>query len=93
MGKIYRNPITYKGKNVIPTDINGKKIYLENENFVYDGTNLNFTTTYKIKTIISVDFDGLIQTEDVNYMISNTNEIVLLETPLENTKIGVTYFR
>jgi hypothetical protein len=82
----------YNGQNVIPRDMNGKRIFLSKENFVYDGTSLIFNTNFNIKTIVSVDFNGLIQIEGVNYSVTNPKEITLLEIPVEGTRIGVTYF-
>jgi hypothetical protein len=84
--------IYYKGKNSIPTDESGKRIFLNKEYFVYDGSSLSFIVSNPIATIVSFDINGLIEEENVTYNITDKNEVTLLTTPVIGSKIGINYF-
>jgi hypothetical protein len=81
----------YKGRNSVFIDSYGKPLFLDSENFVYDGSSLVFTVSNKIDSVINVNINGLIDEEGAGYAISGDKEITLLYPPLVGSNIGVTY--
>lgn len=69
----------------------GKTLQIAKENFTYDGTNNILTLSNVIDSVIGLDYNGLLQEENVTYQITNTNQITLLSLPTVGTLIGITY--
>jgi hypothetical protein len=84
--------ITYfKGKNDTFINTFGKPLNVYYQNFIYDGSSLEFTTTSSIDSVISLDINGLIEEESVGYEVSGDYKVKLLGTPIVGSKIGVVY--
>jgi hypothetical protein len=84
--------ITYfKGKNDAFINTFGKPLNVYYQNFIYDGSSLEFTTTSSIDSVISLDINGLIEEESVGYEVSGDYKVKLLGTPIVGSKIGVVY--
>ena len=80
----------YKGKSQFITDTQGRPIQLKNETFIYNGS-LTFTLTNIIDSVVTVEINGLVEDEGVGYSISGSNQITLSATPVNGSRIGVTY--
>ena len=84
--------ITYfKGKNDTFINTFGKPLNVYYQNFIYDGSSLEFTTTSSIDSVISLDINGLIEEEIAGYEVSGDYKVKLLGTPIVGSKIGVVY--
>jgi hypothetical protein len=84
--------ITYfKGKNDTFINTFGKPLNVYYQNFIYDGSSLEFTTTSSIDSVISLDINGLIEEESAGYEVSGDYKVKLLGTPIVGSKIGVVY--
>ncbi len=81
----------YAGRNSVFIDSYGKPLFLDSENFVYDGSSLVFTVANKIDSVINVNINGLIDEEGDGFAISGDKEITLLSAPLVGSNIGITY--
>ena len=81
----------YAGRNSVFIDSYGKPLFLDSENFVYDGSSLVFTVTNKIDSVINVNINGLIDEEGAGFAISGDKEVTLLFAPLVGSNIGITY--
>jgi len=81
----------YAGRNSVFIDSYGKPLFLDSENFVYDGSSLVFTVANKIDSVINVNINGLIDEEGDGFAVSGDKEITLLSAPLVGSNIGVTY--
>jgi hypothetical protein len=82
--------IYYKGKNSIILDNFGKLLKVKTEIFTYS-SGLNFFLDYDIKSIVTLDVNGLVQTEGSSFEITGEKDITLLGTPSVGSKIGITY--
>jgi len=84
--------ITYfKGRNENFIDTFGKPLNVFYENFIYNGSSLEFTTTTVINSVISLDINGLVEEEGVGYEVSGNYTFRILGTPVVGSKIGVVY--
>lgn len=81
----------YAGRNSVFIDSYGKPLFLDSENFVYDGSSLVFTVANKIDSVINVNINGLIDEEGAGFAISGDKEVTLLYAPLVGSNIGITY--
>jgi hypothetical protein len=81
----------YAGRNSVFIDSYGKPLFLDSENFVYDGSSLVFTVANKIDSVINVNINGLIDEEGDGFAVSGDKEITLLSAPLVGSNIGITY--
>ena len=81
----------YAGRNSVFIDSYGKPLFLQSENFVYDGSSLVFTVQNKIDSVINVNVNGLIDEEGEGFAISGDKEITLLFAPVVGSNIGITY--
>jgi hypothetical protein len=81
----------YAGRNSVFIDSYGKPLFLDSENFVYDGSSLVFTVANKIDSVINVNINGLIDEEGAGFAISGDKEVTLLFAPLVGSNIGITY--
>ena len=82
--------IYYKGKNSIILDNFDKLLKVKTEIFTYS-SGLNFFLDYDIKSIVTLDVNGLVQTEGSSFEITGEKDITLLGTPSVGSKIGITY--
>lgn len=82
--------VYYKSSKNILMDIYGKVVAYKTEFTPYTG-DLVFTTTNTFDDIIFVSINGLIQEENVGYIISGTNEITFLSPLYENSVVGISY--
>jgi len=82
--------IYYKGKNGIILDNFGKLLKVKTEIFTYSSS-INFFLDYDIKSIVTLDVNGLVQTEGTSFEITGEKDITLLGTPSVGSKIGITY--
>jgi hypothetical protein len=81
----------YRGNNTFITDPNGRPIQHALQNFVYDGSTLEFTTNNPIDSVITLDINGLVEDEGDGFSISGINKIKLNYTPVIGSRIGVSY--
>lgn len=81
----------YKGKDENLINTFGKPLSVFYENFVYNGTSLEFTTTSPIDSVISLDINGIVEEENLGYEVYDTYKIKLLGIPVIGSNIGVVY--
>jgi len=82
--------IYYKGKNSIIYDNFGKLLKVNTEIFTYSNT-INFFLKYDIKSIVTLDVNGMVQTEGESFEITGKKDVTLLGTPTVGSTIGITY--
>jgi len=82
----------YAGRSNVFQDAYGNLLFLETENFIYSG-NLTFTVLNEIHSVIYVEINGLVDEEDVGFVISSHNQITLLSTPIIGSRVGICYLR
>ena len=82
--------IYYKGKNSVILDNFGKLLKVNTEIFTYS-TYVNFFLKYDIKSIVTLDVNGMVQTEGEAFEITGNRDITLLGTPTVGSTIGITY--
>jgi hypothetical protein len=82
--------IYYKGKNSVILDNFGKLLKVKTEIFTYS-TSINFFLKYDIKSIVTLDVNGMVQTEGESFEITGNKDITLLGTPSVGSTIGITY--
>jgi hypothetical protein len=61
------------------------------EYFTYDGTSLVFILNNGVKSIVSLDINGLVEEEGSGYDISGDHQFTLLGIPSVGSRISVTY--
>jgi len=81
----------YKGRSSVFVDSEGNVRQVSTEYFDFDGTNLVFTTTNNIDSIISLDINGLLQEEGDSFDISSSTQVTLKGSPPSGSRIGITY--
>jgi hypothetical protein len=81
----------YKGKNSVIIDTYGRPIQVTTEYFTYDGSTLSFQVSNFIDSIVTLDINGLVEEEGSGYEITGQKEITLQGTPINNSRIGITY--
>ena len=85
--------VYYKGSNMQDgfVDSNGQPLLLNTEFQPYiDGT-LSYQTSLNFKDIIFVTLNGIIQEENINFIITEANEITFTSPAYPNTTIGISY--
>lgn len=84
--------ITYfKGRNDTFIDTFGKPLQVTYDNFIYDGSTLEFTTSTSIDSVVSLDINGLVEDEGGGFEVSGIYTVKLLGAPSLGSKIGVVY--
>jgi hypothetical protein len=92
----------YAGRSNVFQDAYGKLLFLETENFQYNGPNLfsgstTFTVQNVINSIVYVDVNGLVNEEDEGFAITAPNQITIFASPtsplITSSKVGITYLR
>lgn len=89
----------YKGKkddkvDNINTFLNnyGKVVYLTTESITFTtSSTVYLQLSYDIDSFISLDVNGLLQEENVNFVIQNTKQIKLLGIPSIGSVVNITY--
>lgn len=81
----------YKGRSSVYVDSEGNVRQVGTEYFTYDGLSLSFITLNNIDSVISLDVNGLIQQEGIDFDIAGGTEIKLNGAPRVGARIGVTY--
>ena len=81
----------YKGKNDKMYDQFGNELQVGRETFTYDGSDLSFTLSQKINTVISIATNGLIEFEEENYQLTDKNEVTLTGAPVNGSRIDFVY--
>ena len=81
----------YSGKDGVFIDSYGKLLFLETENFVYDGSSLTFSVLNKIDSVIHVVINGLVDEEGDGFAITGDKDITFLYAPVIGSNIGICY--
>jgi hypothetical protein len=81
----------YKGRNDTIIDVFGNIMNVSTDYFTYDGTSLVFILNNGVKSIVSLDINGLVEEEGSGYDISGDHQFTLLGTPSIGSRISVTY--
>ena len=81
----------YKGRNDTIIDVFGNIMNVSTEYFTYDGTSLVFILNNGVKSIVSLDINGLVEEEGSGYDISGDHQFTLLGIPSVGSRISVTY--
>ena len=81
----------YKGNDSFITDTNGRPIQHAIENFIYDGSTLEFTVNHNIDSVVTLDINGLVEEEGVGFSIISINTVKLNYPPVVGSKIGISY--
>jgi hypothetical protein len=84
--------ITYiKNRNTTLMDPFGNILLINKEYFTYTGGTANFDTNNTIKGIITLDVNGLEETENIGYNIVGDTTIKFVDKPIVNSKIAIIY--
>jgi len=84
--------VTYiKNKNTTLIDPFGNILLVNKEYFVYSGGTPNFNIVNPIKAMITLDVNGLEETENIGYTITDTTTIQLTSPPVLNSKVAIIY--
>jgi hypothetical protein len=92
----------YAGRSNVFQDAYGRLLFLETENFQYDGPTLysgstTFTVQNVINSIVYVDVNGLVDEEGEGFAITASNQITIFASPdhplITLSKVGITYLR
>lgn len=81
----------YRGKTNSIVDYDGNVFQVFTEYFTYDGTTLDFVLTNRLNSMITLTINGLVEDEDVGYVIIDGYNVTLLQSPIIGANIGVTY--
>jgi hypothetical protein len=83
----------YAGRSNVFQDAYGNLLFLEHENFEYNGSSLTFTTQNPIDSVMYVEINGLVEEEDIDFKVTGTNQVTLLGTPIVGSRVGISYLR
>lgn len=81
----------YRGKTNSIVDSDGNVFQVHSEYFEYDGSTLSFVLSNRLNSMITLTINGLVEDEDVGYVIVDDYNITLLHAPIIGANIGVTY--
>ena len=82
----------YPGRYESFVDSFGNILYLDHQNFIYDGSSLSFTVQYEIKSVIYTEVNGLVDEEQVGFTYSGS-QVTLLTAPIVGSRVGISYLR
>jgi hypothetical protein len=85
--------VYYAGRSNVFQDAYGRLLFLEVDNFIYDGSTLSFTLVNNIESMIYLTINGLVDIDGSGYNITTNNQITLTSAPQLNAKISVCYLR
>jgi hypothetical protein len=86
--------VYYAGRSNVFKDSYGNLLFMQVENFVYDGTTLTFTVNHVIDSIIYVAINGLVDIDGAGYVIGpDVNQITFLTPPVLGSRISICYLR
>jgi hypothetical protein len=93
----------YAGRSNVFMDAYGTLLFLETENFVYEGPTIysgstaTFTVLNNIDSVIYVDINGLVDEEGHGFAVTDTNQVTLYPTDItplvSGSRIGICYLR
>ena len=84
--------VTYiKNKNTTLIDPFGNILLVNKEYFVYSGGTPNFNIVNPIKAMITLDVNGLEETENIGYTVTDNTTIQLTSPPVLNSKVAIIY--
>lgn len=85
--------VYYKGTTIGEQliDIYGNVLHFDTEFQPYVNGTLTYSTNYPFSDVIFVTVNGIIQEENVGFIISGLNEITLTDPAYPNTTIGISY--
>lgn len=81
----------YKDNRSFIIDQGGRPIQFKTENFIYDGSTLEFTLTNSVDSVITLDINGLVEEENDGFVLSSDNKVTLTNTPVIGSRIGISY--
>lgn len=86
--------VYYAGRSNVFKDAYGNLLFLEVENFTYDGSSLTFTVNNIINSIIYVTINGLVDVSGEAYEIGpQPNQVTFTEAPIVGSRITICYLR
>ena len=80
----------YTNKNTTFVDSFGTPLFIDIENYVYDGSSLTFTVPSEISSIIYLNINGLIDEQGDGYEFVDKT-VILLAPPVLGANIGICY--
>jgi hypothetical protein len=81
----------YKGNGDIMYDQFGIQLQVGRESFTFNGSDLSFTLTQKINSIINITTNGLIEFSDEGYTLTDVDEVTLTSAPVNGSNIDFVY--
>ena len=86
--------VYYGGRSNVFQDAYGRLLFLEVDNFIYDGSTLTFNLLNNIESMIYLTINGLVDIDGSGYNITANNQITLTSAPgFAGTPISVCYLR
>jgi len=86
--------VYYAGKSNVFKDSYGNLLFLEVENFVYDGSTLTFTVNNVINSMIYTTINGLVDVSGDGYTMGpDANQITFNFEPVIGSSISICYLR
>lgn len=80
----------YPGKSDVFQDSYGRILFVDYQNFIYNGSSLIFTVSHEITSVLYVEINGLVDEDGVGFTF-NGSEVTLLTAPAIGSRIGVVY--
>lgn len=81
----------YKDNRNFIIDENGRPIQFATENFIYDGSTLEFTVSNSIDSVVTLDINGLVEEEGEGFTISADNKVTLTNEPVIGSRVSISY--
>ena len=69
--------VYYEGRSNVFQDTYGRLLFLEVDNFIYDGSTLTFNLLNNIESMIYLTINGLVDIDGSGYNILGNNQITL----------------
>jgi hypothetical protein len=86
--------VYYAGRSNVFKDAYGNLLFLEVENFTYDGSSLTFTVNNIINSVVYTTINGLVDVNGDAYEIGpQPNQITFNEAPVVGSRISIAYLR
>ena len=86
--------VYYAGRSNVFKDAYGNLLFLEVENFTYDGSSLTFTVNNIINSMIYTTINGLVDVTGDGYDLGpQPNQITFTSTPVLGSSISICYLR
>lgn len=81
----------YKDNRSFFIDVNGRPIQFTTENFVYDGSTLEFQVNNSIDSVVTLDINGLVEEENEGFFILSDKIVKLYSEPVIGSRISIGY--